>query len=78
MKKNFFRVSVIIIFALLLVCMALTVQGNRAGMAGGTICPMVGWHTSSAGCGDPVASYQELAFQFVLRPGLTPNVGWNG
>jgi len=76
--KKLLQVSLIVVLALALVCMAFSVKGPGAGMAAGKVCPQVGWHTGNATCGKSLASIQGIAFILVPTPGYTTNVGWRG
>ena len=76
--NRFWRVSLIVVLALALVCMAFPVAGTGVGLTAGLVKPQVGWHTGSADFGKPLASIQGIAFILVPTPGYTTNVGWRG
>ena len=76
--KKLWQISLVVVLALALVCMAFSVAGIGVGHTAGMVRPQVGWHTGSADFGRPLASIQGLAFTIVLPPGYTTNVGWRG
>ena len=74
--KRFLQISVMVVLALALIFTAIPVRATGPQMAGGMICPLVGWNTRPSSCsGIPVADL--LGIPYRLPPGPTPNVGWN-
>ncbi len=78
--NKLFKISVVVVLALALVCTVFAFAGVPSGMASGTVCPNVGWNSRIAGCGFGVFTLQSLDGLALLRPVgpiYTPLVGWN-
>jgi len=74
--KRFLQVAVVVVLALALIFTAMPARGAGQEMAGGMICPLVGWKTGPANC--PFTSVAGLlGTPYRLPPDMTPNVGWN-
>jgi len=74
--KRFLQVAVVVVLALALVFATIPARGAGPKMAGGIICPLVGWNTRPSSCSIiPVAVLPGTPLR--LPPGPTPNVGWN-
>jgi len=74
--KRFLQVSIIVFLTLAMVFAAIPARGAGPQMAGGLICPNVGWKTGPAsGSFTSVAVLSGTPIR--IPPGPTPNVGWN-
>ena len=74
--KRFLQVAVVVLLAFALVFATIPVRGAGPQMAGGLICPNVGWKTGPASCSFTTVAGL-LGTQYRLPPEVTPNVGWN-
>jgi len=73
--KRFQQVVVVVVLALELVFTTFAVRGTGPQMAGGNICPLVGWNTRPSSCSFfSVAALSGIPVRF--PPGPTPDVGW--
>jgi len=74
--KRFLQISIVVVLALELVFTTFAVRGTGPQMAGGNICPLVGWNTRPSSCSViPVAGI--IGIPYRIPPGPTPDVGWN-
>ena len=73
--KKLLQVSILFVFALVLVTSAFTVAGTGSTMAAGTVCTQVVYNPAQQ-AGQAVS--HTFCFPSKIPPPFTPNVGWNG
>lgn len=73
--KKFVQISVLVLLVFAVAVTAFAAARTSSTLAGGSICPNVGWNTRVTGClaGTLSPDLHELAYQVVPKP----TVGWN-